>query len=451
MLSITNILVTDNFHNYLNELQWETAASIMDDIKKIIKENNNNIDVFREDRGIWHNLMNQLSDKDFISMKGENNSGMPFPGGYPPPHPPPGDFQKHPPPGKFPGGKLPFPMKGPDFPRTGDFQKYPPPPGPPPPMPGVVLVTSLEDVNIRFIRDSLALYNTRGESLCGPPTELKNQVRKEIKIDDEVVGYLSMRKLIDQEDPRAVAFLDKFTRTLYLIGGFGLLLTIIVSIIVAKQFLAPVKRLTTGTIALAEKKLDTRIAVTSNDELGKLASNFNQMADQLEQMTEELTDLSLQDPLTGLRNRRYFYEILSPESKTLVTNNIYTHNIGSERRSNDEKIFGLLVIDIDFFKMINDKFGHDAGDMVLKQFSSILKSMIRQADVAIRLGGEEFLIALKNIDPENLASYAQKVKHAVASYDFKIENSGEVFHITCSMGFVRFPFFKQEPAYFSFF
>lgn len=109
-------------------------------------------------------------------------------------------------------------------------------------------------------------------------------------------------------------------------------------------------------------------------------------------LRERLRGQSVCDPLTGLFNRRYFEETLDRELKRAIR---------AERK------FALLVIDIDHFKTLNDTAGHAAGDDILRQVSIVLREHCRGSDVACRFGGDEFVVALFDIDPEQALARAE--------------------------------------------
>ncbi len=128
---------------------------------------------------------------------------------------------------------------------------------------------------------------------------------------------------------------------------------------------------------------------------------------------------NIKDALTGLYNRRYLDEILP---KILANAN-----------RNHSKV-GFLMIDIDYFKKINDTYGHDIGDKVLKETSFIILNSIRKSDIAIRLGGEEFLVILTNIkDAQDAYKVAQKIRQNIQKR--KISN----INITASIGISIYP------------
>ncbi len=108
--------------------------------------------------------------------------------------------------------------------------------------------------------------------------------------------------------------------------------------------------------------------------------------------------LSVTDPMTGLGNRRSFEEKLGQEIK---------------RSQRYGKTFSLLIADIDFFKKVNDTYGHDVGDKVIKHIAQVLKSVVRDIDQVARIGGEEFAILLPEIPSKNLVEVIDRILNKV--------------------------------------
>lgn len=133
---------------------------------------------------------------------------------------------------------------------------------------------------------------------------------------------------------------------------------------------------------------------------------------------EELKKQANNDYLTGLFNRRYFQQI----SLNLI-------NIAKRQAGN----LCVIMLDIDKFKMVNDTYGHSAGDEVLKHLSSTLTKYTRESDIVARLGGEEFAVLLLNSDIKNTAATAEKLRKTVESHPVTIENGTDV-SITISLG-----------------
>ncbi|MFZ3135754.1 MAG: GGDEF domain-containing protein [Thermodesulfovibrionales bacterium] len=131
---------------------------------------------------------------------------------------------------------------------------------------------------------------------------------------------------------------------------------------------------------------------------------------------------SIKDALTGLYNRRFLEET----SESLVA--------GIQRRNTT---LGFLMCDLDFFKEVNDKYGHDIGDAVLKETSNIIKKGVRNADLAIRFGGEEFLVLLVDVQPGAALEISNKIRAAMEQT--KITITGGVINKTISIGISEFP------------
>ena len=129
------------------------------------------------------------------------------------------------------------------------------------------------------------------------------------------------------------------------------------------------------------------------------------------------------DGLTELYNHRYFQESLKKQVEI------------SKRY---EQPFSLLILDIDFFKKVNDTYGHQAGDAVLKQVAQILKKNARNTDVICRYGGEEMGIILPNTIAQEALNLAKRINSAVEEYNFILDTnkSGKV---TVSVGVATFP------------
>jgi diguanylate cyclase (GGDEF)-like protein len=160
---------------------------------------------------------------------------------------------------------------------------------------------------------------------------------------------------------------------------------------------------------------------------------------QLVEKNWALTELSLVDPLTSLRNRRYLFDIVTPEIESFDRN--YRREIsGNNSRSMDaRKGYGVCLVDIDHFKQVNDNYGHDSGDMVLVQFANKLKESVRRDDVVSRFGGEEFIVVLKKVDEVNAAGMAKKLHSQIQASTFTVTENRPI-SLTCSIGFVFYPF-----------
>lgn len=154
-----------------------------------------------------------------------------------------------------------------------------------------------------------------------------------------------------------------------------------------------------NTLASASQKLNQTI----QDQVEKLSS----LTSRLKAAESEARN----DPLTGLPNRRSLAEFL----KRLGT-----------------KGFCFLIVDVDYFKRINDKYGHDIGDEVLQQLATILKDRVRESDLAARIGGEEFCVVFPETGLDNSAMLAEKLRAAIAAMPF--QTSAGKIAVTASIG-----------------
>lgn len=163
------------------------------------------------------------------------------------------------------------------------------------------------------------------------------------------------------------------------------------------------------------------------------------------QRTQELKDATLTDPLTGLRNRRFISEVLQTDVLAFAGYKNYIMNSNNHREGlTGEEVFGVFLLDMDHFKQVNDTYGHDAGDQILKQFADILSASVRKDDVIVRLGGEEFLVVLKKTKPDYIHTFAKKLLDTVAEKEFDI-GDGTIIRKTCSIGYAHFPFYAEQP------
>jgi diguanylate cyclase (GGDEF)-like protein len=112
-------------------------------------------------------------------------------------------------------------------------------------------------------------------------------------------------------------------------------------------------------------------------------------------------------------------------------------------RSNADLVF--LMIDIDRFKEINDRYGHAAGDAVLIGFRRLLGTIMRESDTLVRWGGEEFLFLARNTSRGDAPAIAERIRVAVEDHEFPIDDHKTV-KLTCSVGFAAFPFLAEDPT-----
>lgn len=142
---------------------------------------------------------------------------------------------------------------------------------------------------------------------------------------------------------------------------------------------------------------------------------LNQANAELRETNRVLEQLALSDSLTGLANRRRFFEQASAE---VVRAQRYRHPLSVQ------------MFDLDHFKLINDRFGHIAGDNVLRAIADVLRANLRRNDLAARIGGEEFAVLLPETDVDAAECHAERLRQAIASYRF----GADLPDITVSVG-----------------
>jgi len=142
-----------------------------------------------------------------------------------------------------------------------------------------------------------------------------------------------------------------------------------------------------------------------------------QCIDQIEQL-DTIRQAAVRDHMTGLYNRRYFFEM---GGKILA----------AARRK--EEPIACAMVDIDHFKKVNDTYGHQAGDLVLKKVASLLKGRCRESDIVARLGGEEFCLLTANVKPENAKMVFESFRNVVAMRPIEITDGNKI-PVTVSIG-----------------
>jgi diguanylate cyclase (GGDEF)-like protein len=159
-----------------------------------------------------------------------------------------------------------------------------------------------------------------------------------------------------------------------------------------------------------------------------------QRNDELETVNTRLAETSLTDSLTGLRNRRYLFEQVSKEVRAIQRQHVAVRS----GLSQDAQQLMFIMVDLDWFKPINDSCGHAAGDRLLLQVKAILERACRASDVLIRWGGDEFLVVGRTSDLENFEVLPERIRAMIEQTTFEL-GDGQLAHVTCSIGFTAYP------------
>ncbi|MFY9590244.1 PleD family two-component system response regulator [Rickettsia endosymbiont of Halotydeus destructor] len=165
--------------------------------------------------------------------------------------------------------------------------------------------------------------------------------------------------------------------------------------------------------------------IEENELLARIRTQLRrkQYQDNLRNDLEQSVNLAAKDGLTGLFNRRYF--------------DIHINQM-LEKANEDGTNLHLLMCDVDDFKHVNDTYGHQAGDIVLKTVARILKNTFRITDLIARFGGEEFTVLLSDMDMEQAIYAAERARVKIECMDFQIDGQKEPLHKTISIGVTEY-------------
>ena len=208
---------------------------------------------------------------------------------------------------------------------------------------------------------------------------------------------------------------------IFLFLGIAFISFIFTFFIVVKKVLIPIQKLTKTILAFQKGERNIKEYEVYGDEVGLMTEQFFAMKKKLDDDYSAIEKLSLTDPLTNIGNRRLFFE-LSEELLKL------------SKRTKDN--ISIAVIDIDFFKKINDIYGHIIGDDILKFLVATLKDELRESDVFARYGGEEFVILFPQTDLEGVIVTAERLRERVEKTPY---TKGDItINMTISIGVQSF-------------
>lgn len=153
---------------------------------------------------------------------------------------------------------------------------------------------------------------------------------------------------------------------------------------------------------------NNRLIADMEEQIAQRTNSLEKALIDVRSLKERYENLSMMDDLTGLFNRRYFYVWM----ETSLANSKRYH-----------QPICLLMLDIDYFKKINDEYGHLCGDQVLIEVATSLSKQIRDSDLLVRFGGEEFIIIFTNTDCENGRKFAERIRESIAANTILFEEN----------------------------
>lgn len=320
---------------------------------------------------------------------------------------------------------------------------------------GNVIMTNRKDQKVmsHFVREKGTLNQldtgiSQWVPALLPNTPTTERWLKSFYVSETAIGNLAEWNLI-LEQPVA-----PFQKTLY--NNYSdkliLLFMILLVALALAEFLSRWFVVTLEKLRKVTRDLPARLAAGSKEILwpessikdtDDLISNFRDMTDSLtakfnevrqinetlEQRVEvrtlelrnseqRLKEISIRDPLTNIYNRRYIFERLE-----IIIVEFFREN----------KVFTISILDIDHFKKINDKYGHQAGDFILKEFTQIISDNLRPYDLLGRYGGEEFIIVTMNSNKEQTKSNIERIQNIIRNKTFVYDNSYIKFTFSCGI------------------
>ena len=182
------------------------------------------------------------------------------------------------------------------------------------------------------------------------------------------------------------------------------------------------------------------------DEVRERTSELAERNRELQLAKKKFEEASFTDSLTGIKNRRFLINTIDRDIATVER--FYTElegPIGDLPVDRPDILF--LLFDLDGFKIVNDTYGHAAGDLVLIQVRDLLERACRRSDTLIRWGGDEFLVVCRGSDRGMAEGLAERIRESVAGHEFDVGN-GRPMRLTCSIGFAHLPFVPARPKLF---
>ena len=240
-----------------------------------------------------------------------------------------------------------------------------------------------------------------------------------------VIDDFKWTLISEQDVDEAFASVENLKQTYIIIIIIITVLVLLTAIIISKNITLPIGLLTRELERLGEGNENSLIKnIQSNDEIGYFARTFERMSTRLnkalndiQQKNKQLEELSVRDGLTGLINHRHYKELMEMEF-----NRSYRYKTP----------LCCIMLDIDYFKSINDTYGHLFGDVVLHGVAAVIKQACRISDIKARYGGEEFIVLLPNTDMQQAQVVAEKLFEMIKSESYS--DSKNQTSITVSIG-----------------
>jgi diguanylate cyclase (GGDEF)-like protein len=239
--------------------------------------------------------------------------------------------------------------------------------------------------------------------------------------DRTVVNVVLQRSLEDAEGP-----LQKLELQIFALSAVALALAIVAAIFFARGVTSPLRRLADAAQRIGSGDYSTPVGIPRDDEMGQLATAFNRMGTEISAREEQIRFQGSHDGLTGLPNRTLFLDHLALW-------------IASAKRRGT--LVGMVMMDLDRFKEINDTLGHSLGDDLLVEIGRRLRQTIRESDTVARLGGDEFAVMFEGAGQSSAIEVAERVGRAL---EMPFTLGGVSIDVKASMGLALYPLHAED-------
>lgn len=250
-------------------------------------------------------------------------------------------------------------------------------------------------------------------------------IKKPIYFRKQFVGSLIMVSSLNLFYSRLIWYV----LVVIFVSGIGLIFARLLAASMSKAIIKPLSELTDLTQKIMkDKDYSTPIKINeANDEFGSLSRSFGEMMLQIHSRDLNLKHLAYYDRVTSIPNRHFFEERIAQSVENAIKYNLNCY---------------LLMIDLDDFKIVNDTLGHPIGDLLLKNVSNKLSSILRKDDSIFRIGGDEFAVIIESIE-DNIAieQIAQKIINAIST---PVELEGHNVKVGASIGISSFPTYSSD-------
>jgi diguanylate cyclase (GGDEF)-like protein len=239
--------------------------------------------------------------------------------------------------------------------------------------------------------------------------------------DGSSINVLLQRSLEEARRP-----LRRLELQIFVLSSAALLLAILAAIFFARGVTSPLSRLAEAAQRIGSGDYSTPVAVAQDDEMGQLAAAFNRMGTEISAREEQIRYQGGHDSLTGLPNRTLFLDHLAL-------------SIANAKRRGT--LVGMVMMDLDRFKEINDTLGHSLGDDLLVEIGRRLRQTIRESDTVARLGGDEFAVRFESAAAPSAVEVAQRIGRAL---EMPFTLGGVSIDVEASMGIALYPLHADD-------